>query len=236
MSTGGRSFGGIAAQTFSAALAQYGEGAIAGGSQFRDRVGRDAGFEHRGVISRLGTREGQIGFAHAVERGECIGTAIVEGARQRGFELLESAQRDIGQQIVAVAEVAIRRRRADAGPARGIGKGEAGGALLRNQFEGGTHERFAQIAVVIAARAMPVVLRPAHVNSFYISAAESSTSRQKRRLDNKQSAIEIPQRKKGGTLSAPRRSLFERSATLNCRIRRRRPCWCSPASMPSRSG
>jgi hypothetical protein len=32
--------------------------------------------------------------------------------------------------------------------------------------------------VVIAARAMPVVLRPAHVNSFYISAAESSTSRQ----------------------------------------------------------
>ena len=46
----------------------------------------------------------------------------------------------------------IGRGRADAGPARGFGEGEAGRALLGDQFQRGAHQRLLQIAVVIAAR------------------------------------------------------------------------------------
>ena len=80
-----------------------------------------------------------------------IGTPLVPGALQRRLEALEAAPRDVGHQFVAVAEMAIRRGGADAGPARRFGEGEAGGALLGNQFEGGANQRLLQIAVVVAA-------------------------------------------------------------------------------------
>ena len=53
----------------------------------------------------------------------------------------------------------VRRRRADAGHARGIGKGEAGRALLGDQPEGSLQQGFLQIAVVIAALGAALSLR-----------------------------------------------------------------------------
>ena len=74
--------------------------------------------------------------------------------RQRRLELLEAAQRDVGEKLVAVAEMAIGRGRTDARPARRLGKGETRRPLLRDQFQRGAQQRFFQIAVVIAARAV----------------------------------------------------------------------------------
>src|SRR5213593_870461 len=66
--------------------------------------------------------------------------------------------------------MAVGCRRADAGPARRVGEGEAGRALLRDQIERGADQRLAQIAVVIAAPPAVVVALPgpAHVKGFYI--------------------------------------------------------------------
>ena len=133
--------------------AQHREGAVARLAQFRTGGERNAGLEHRRIVGRLGAGEFEIGFAQPVERGERVRAAVVPGPRQRRLELLEAAQRDAGQKLVAVAEMPIRRRRAHAGPARRFGKGEAGRPLLRDQFERGAKQRFFQIAVVIAARA-----------------------------------------------------------------------------------
>ena len=97
-----------------------------------------------------------------------IGPAVVPGARQRRFELLEAAPRDIGQQLVAVAEMAVGRRRADAGPARGLGEGEARRALLGDQFQRRADQRLLEIAVVVAARTRrAAVFGPAHVKSLH---------------------------------------------------------------------
>ena len=91
---------------------------------------------------------------------------------ERGREQLEAAQRDIGHQFVAVAEMPIGRGRTDAGPARGLGKGEAGGTLLRDQFQRGAQQRLLEIAVVIAARSG---VFPAHVKRSYMSRPAPST-------------------------------------------------------------
>src|SRR5262249_6015940 len=61
-----------------------------------------------------------------------------------------------------VAEMAIGRRWADASLPGRLGEGEAGGTLLRNEVEGGADQRFAQIAVMIAAPPAAAVSRPAH--------------------------------------------------------------------------
>jgi hypothetical protein len=72
----------------------------------------------------------------------------------------------------------IGRGGADPGPARGVGEGEAGRALLGNQVKSGADQCLAQIAVVIAAAAWPVILsRPAHVKGFYIRAAPIESRR-----------------------------------------------------------
>src|SRR5262249_46448351 len=80
----------------------------------------------------------------------------------------EAAPRDVRHQLVAIAEVPIRRRRADAGPARGFSKGEARGPFFGDQFERGTHQGLLQIAVVIPALAAAAL--PVHVKSIYITA------------------------------------------------------------------
>ena len=69
------------------------------------------------------------------------------------LEQLEAAARHIGHQRVAVAEMAIGRRRADPGRARRVGEGEARRPFSRDQLERGADQRLAQIAVVIAAPA-----------------------------------------------------------------------------------
>ena len=78
----------------------------------------------------------------------------------------EAALRHIGEQRIAVAEMAIRRSRAHPGQARGIGERESGRTFLGDQFKRGAHQGFFQIAVVIAARA---ALAPSHVKGLYMN-------------------------------------------------------------------
>src|SRR5262249_45905311 len=115
----------------------------------------------------------QIGLADAVKGGERIGTTVVPGARQRNLELLEAAPRDVGQKLVAIAEMPVRRGRAHARPTRPLGKGEAGRALLRDQLERRAHQGLLEVAVVIAA--LTAVRFPAHVSDLYIDSDAAST-------------------------------------------------------------
>src|SRR5690606_15037114 len=76
-------------------------------------------------------------------------------------------QRDTRQQFIAVAEMTIGCGGADAGIARRFGKGEPARSLLRNQFERRFHQRFLEIAVMIATAAARM-FAPIHVNSSYM--------------------------------------------------------------------
>ena len=73
-------------------------------------------------------------------------------------------------EFVAVAEVTVGGSGAHPGPPGGLREGEAGRPLLGNQLHGGTHQRLAQIAVMVATRPF----RPAHVNSSYMSCTAPS--------------------------------------------------------------
>ena len=74
-------------------------------------------------------------------------------AQKARLEKLEAAPRHIGHQLVAVAEMAIGCRRADAGRTRRFGESEARGPLFGDERESGADQRLAEIAVVIAAPA-----------------------------------------------------------------------------------
>src|SRR2546430_14624554 len=100
-------------------------------------VERNAGLEHGRVISGLAASKREIGLAQTIECRERVGPAIVPGARERSFELLEALQRNARQEFIAIAKVAIGGRRTYPRPARRFRKGEARGALLGNQFERG---------------------------------------------------------------------------------------------------
>src|SRR4029077_19547714 len=103
------------------------------------------------------TGEGEIGFAEALERRDGVGTAIVPRRIQTRLELLEATLCNACEQFVAVTEMAIRRRWADASRARGLGKSEARRPLLRDQVERGLEQCFLQISVVVGAlRAVPL--------------------------------------------------------------------------------
>src|SRR5260370_16810830 len=69
---------------------------------------------------------------------------------------------------------------ADAGHARGIGKGEAGRAFFRDQPQRRLQQRLFQIAVVVAALGA-AFLAPTHVKGFYMSRAQRSLGRCYRR-------------------------------------------------------
>jgi len=84
---------------------------------------------------------------------EGVGAAVVPGAREHCFELVEAAPRHIAHELVAIAEMPVGRRRADPGPARRLSEGEAGGPLLRDQFQRRVNQGLFQVAVVVAARA-----------------------------------------------------------------------------------
>ncbi len=85
--------------------------------------------------------------------------------------MLEAAHRDVGEKLVAVAEMPVRRSRTDAGGTCGLGEGEAGRALLGDQIERRLDQRFPEISVVIAG---PAALFPAHVKGLYIIAGNSA--------------------------------------------------------------
>ena len=122
---GGRPAAGIAAQICVGGAAQHRESPFTGFPQRGIGADRNAGFEHRRVERRLGAGEFEIGLAEPIQRSERVGASAVPGARQRRLELLEAAQRHARHQLVAVAEMPIGRRRADAGEARGLRESES---------------------------------------------------------------------------------------------------------------
>ena len=148
--------------------AQHREGALGGLAQPGIAVDRDADLEHRRVIGRLGAGESEIGAAEPLEGGERLRLAAIPGALQMRLEQFEPAPRDIGDQRLAVAEMAVGRCRADPGRARCVGKGEPGRPFLRDKAERGVDQRLAQIAVVIAAPRARVLSAPSHVRAFYM--------------------------------------------------------------------
>src|SRR5262245_46453585 len=157
---------------------EHTEGIIACLYQLWTGVERNASFEHRRVIGWLAAREREIGLAEAVKRRKWIGPSIAPRVVERSLELLEAAQRNARQQFIAIAKMAIGRRRTHPRPARGFRKGETRGALFGNQLERGADQRFLQIAVVVATRAaLPSVMSPAHVKGIYIVQGESSIAR-----------------------------------------------------------
>src|SRR5258705_5617819 len=115
----------------------------------------------------LGSGQLQKGLAGALQRHERLGLAAVPGTLQRGRELLEAAPGDISQEFDGVAEMPVGRRRGNASPARRFGEGKAGRAFLRDQLQRRADQRFAQVAVVIATRA--VLPGPAHVKGLYMT-------------------------------------------------------------------
>jgi hypothetical protein len=153
---------------------QHGEGPFSRVPHFRGCRGRDARFEHRGIVGWLAICEPKIGFAESVESCEGIWTAAVPGAFKRNRELIEAAPRHIDQQFVAVAKMPVGRRRTHSRPASSFREGEAGRSLLRDQFQRRADQGLFQIAMVIAAgaSAMP---GPAHVKSVYMTRGEPST-------------------------------------------------------------
>src|SRR6516164_4556455 len=148
--------------------AQHSKAALGDLAQIRTFVEGEPRFEHRRVIGRLVTGEGEISPADIFESSEGVRTAVVPGAVEMRSKQLEPAPRDVGDQRVAVTEMAIGGGGADPGPARGIGKGKPCRALFCNQVEGGLDQRLAQIAVVISAPPARPLFRPPHVNIVYI--------------------------------------------------------------------
>src|SRR5262249_40862166 len=113
-------------------------------------------------VSWLVAGETEIGVPQVLERDQRARTAVVPGGGEALGEVLEALACHVRHQGIAVAEMAIGRRRADAGLPGRLGKGEAGGTLLRNEVEGGADQRLAQIAVMIAAPPTAAVSGPAH--------------------------------------------------------------------------
>src|SRR5262249_3607128 len=149
---------------------QNGKSPFPGFTQFRTGPKRDTGFEHRGVVGGLGPCEFKIGLAQPIKCRKRLRPAAIPGFLEHNRELLEAAQRDAREEFIAVAEMAIRCGRADTRPPRSLGKGKARWSFLRDQFQRGAEQRLFQVAGVVAARATaPLVFRPAHVNSFYMS-------------------------------------------------------------------
>jgi hypothetical protein len=89
---------------------------------------------------------------------------------QRSLKLLEAAPRHIGEKLVAVAKMPVRRCGTHVGPTSRLRKGKACWSFLRDQCQRGPDQRFFQIAMVIAAVARgPALLAPTHVTSFYMT-------------------------------------------------------------------
>src|SRR5262249_53180934 len=151
-------------------LAQHRKAALAGFTQLGIGFQRNAGLEHGRVIGGLAPCEVQIGFPHVFKGLEDIGAAAAPRAFQRSLELLVTTPCDIGEKLVAIAEMPVRRCGAHPRPPRRLGKGKPGRALLRDQCECRADQRLFQIAMVIAARTRgAVVLAPAHVKRLYMT-------------------------------------------------------------------
>ena len=115
----------------------------------------EPGLEHHRVIRRLVAGEGEIGAAEILEGRERRRDAVVPRHVELGGEALETVAGDFGEQRIAVAEMAIGRRGADAGEPRRLGEAEADRPMLLDQPARRFEQHLLQIAVVIGARPPP---------------------------------------------------------------------------------
>ena len=122
---------------------QHLEGAGCRSIQRRVRRLRQAGLEHRGVIGRLVAREGKVGPAGVLQRFQRRRAAASPSLFEIGGEALEAQARDIGHQLLAVAEMPVGRGRADPRRARRLRDREAGGAFFTDQAERALDQRLA---------------------------------------------------------------------------------------------
>src|SRR5262249_28432986 len=91
-------------------------------------------------------------------------------------ESIEAAACYVDQQLVAVAKMPVGRRRAHSCPASSFREGEAGGALLRDQFQRRGDQGLFQIAMVVAAGTWTYAFSgPAHVKGSYMTRERTST-------------------------------------------------------------
>ena len=91
-----------------------------------------------------------MGASAALDGDGRVRPAVVPGVFEVGLELFEAAPGEFGEQGVAVAEMPVRCRRADASGAGEFGEGEAGQATLGDQAQRRLDQGFAQVAVMVA--------------------------------------------------------------------------------------
>src|ERR1700674_3030288 len=155
------------------------EGALGG----RQRLTLGAGgghprFEHHRVACRLLAREGKIGLAEIIERGERRVHSVVPRLVETRGEALEAALGDLGEKGVAVGEMAVRRRGAHARQARGLGEAEASRSVLLDQLAGGLEQHLFEGAVVIGAGAAPAArIGGGHVKGYYMKSGRATRRR-----------------------------------------------------------
>ena len=152
-----------------AGTAQYAERTVAGLLQFAmlaDRQARPRTWRRNRPARRARSRGRPRPCARTP--AAAFGRPSSQAAAELLFEALEAALGNIGHQRVAIAEVAVGRGRADAGLARGLGEGEPRRALLGNQIERSVDQRFAQVAVMIAAP--PAAAVPCQFMGWFLAA------------------------------------------------------------------
>src|SRR3954447_9436240 len=88
--------------------------------------------EHRSIEPRLFLRKSEIGRAHAAECFENCRTAIIPGSREPLAKQLKAATGELSHELVAIAEMAVRRGRGHADAFRRLRQGETRGAAFRD--------------------------------------------------------------------------------------------------------
>src|SRR5262245_62171325 len=131
---------------------------------------RNTRFKHGREIGGLLACETEVGTAEAVERQHRARAALVPGGRQTLGKPFKALAGDVRHQSIPVAKVAVRRRRADTGLPGRFGKGETGGALLREEVTSSAGQRVAKVAVVVAAPSAAALSGPAHEEGLAHSA------------------------------------------------------------------
>src|SRR6266567_6559284 len=95
---------------------QDGKCTLPGFMQFGTSRKRNTGLEHRRIIGGLGSCEFKVSLAEPIERSKWLRAAIVPRLLEHNREPLESAQREVSEKFIAVAEMAIGRGWAHARP------------------------------------------------------------------------------------------------------------------------
>src|SRR5208337_1638630 len=129
---------------------------------------RQARFEHRGIVSGLVAGEGEIGSPDIFQRLKRRRTAAMPRLFEIVRKALEPKARHLGHQFLPIAEMTIRRSRADACRTGGLGNRETSRPLLADKAQSALNESLPQIAMMISAPPGAAML-PAHVRKIYMA-------------------------------------------------------------------